>query len=545
MNRSLLLVVCDFLLLSIISLARFDVPPDAILAKDDEKIVHKEVIERVSDGENYDDVVAELEATNETLEANLNQDKDTLQEEKLRLESEIAERRRELEEKEALIAQKDEVISENKEDIEEAARLAAQLEKDKADIERRREDLLARNAAAKKELEVLAANLNDAKKKADELAAAKERTEKEAADARVDLARAEEIAKAKTTAASKAEENLVAERERADALVETTAKLDDKITALDSGIREVGSTVKSVNEDLAGVRETVQNVSEEVAGVGDKVQTVTDNVVAIQQNVAETAAEQKEALASISVRQAKSLNEIYTKYESNKVSLSMTFRHKGGFLGAEKSETFETDTIILAEGAFAYALVHAKNSPFRLEPTPRKLLEVSGTITGTGISEPIAVNEVAFMDDPRILIVPLYVNPRELEAKNSIKFFNAPKNPHMFAEAVVVDSDKKNFCQTDFTRDGSDGRYVRVKHNRFAWATGKFDPGKGDLVFAKSGEVLGIMVNNDYAFHVQNLGSRIRLGSRTPLGKSFDGPKTTEKLATLGKTLRTLSQKFR
>ena len=96
MNRSLLLVVCDFLLLSIISLARFDVPPDAILAQDDEKIVHKEVIERVSDGENYDDVVAELEATNETLEANLNQDKDTLQEEKLRLESEIAERRREL-----------------------------------------------------------------------------------------------------------------------------------------------------------------------------------------------------------------------------------------------------------------------------------------------------------------------------------------------------------------------------------------------------------------------------------------------------------------
>jgi hypothetical protein len=110
---------------------------------------------------------------------------------------------------------------------------------------------------------------------------------------------------------------------------------------------------------------------------------------------------------------------------------------------------------------------------------------------------------------------------------------------------VVVDSDKKNFCQTDFTRDGSDGRYVRVKHNRFAWATGKFDPGKGDLVFAKSGEVLGIMVNNDYAFHVQNLGSRIRLGSRTPLGKSFDAPKTIEKLANLGKTLRTLSQKFR
>ena len=38
MNRSLLLVVCDFLLLSILALARFDVPKDAILPEDKEKI---------------------------------------------------------------------------------------------------------------------------------------------------------------------------------------------------------------------------------------------------------------------------------------------------------------------------------------------------------------------------------------------------------------------------------------------------------------------------------------------------------------------------
>ena len=71
MNRSLLLVVCDFLLLSILALARFDVPEGATIAQDDQKVVSKEVIERISDGESYDDVVAELEATNETLLENL------------------------------------------------------------------------------------------------------------------------------------------------------------------------------------------------------------------------------------------------------------------------------------------------------------------------------------------------------------------------------------------------------------------------------------------------------------------------------------------
>ena len=107
MNRSLLLVVCDFLLLSILALARFDVPADATIAKDGQKIVSNAVIERISDGENYDDVVAELEATNETLLENLSSDKDDLLEQKLKLEDQIAQRQKELEDKENQIASRD------------------------------------------------------------------------------------------------------------------------------------------------------------------------------------------------------------------------------------------------------------------------------------------------------------------------------------------------------------------------------------------------------------------------------------------------------
>ena len=76
MNRSLLLVVCDFLLLSILALARFDVPEDADYCQRWAENSFTAVIERISDGENYDDVVAELEATNETLLENLSSDKD-------------------------------------------------------------------------------------------------------------------------------------------------------------------------------------------------------------------------------------------------------------------------------------------------------------------------------------------------------------------------------------------------------------------------------------------------------------------------------------
>ena len=73
-------------------------PKDAVIAQDDQKVVSKEVVERISDGENYDDVVAELEATNETLLENLS-DKDALVEQKLKLEAEIAQSQKELQQK--------------------------------------------------------------------------------------------------------------------------------------------------------------------------------------------------------------------------------------------------------------------------------------------------------------------------------------------------------------------------------------------------------------------------------------------------------------
>ena len=138
MNRSLLLVVCDFLLLNVLALARFDIPEGAVLAKDDQKVVSKEVIERISDGESYDDVVAELEATNETLLENLSSDKDDLVRQKEELEEQILERQKELEEKEKQIASRDEVIAGNEATIAQAQKDAAALAKQREEIAKKR-----------------------------------------------------------------------------------------------------------------------------------------------------------------------------------------------------------------------------------------------------------------------------------------------------------------------------------------------------------------------------------------------------------------------
>lgn len=551
MNRSLLLVVCDFLLLSILALARFDVPNDAVIAQDGQKVVSKEVIERISDGENYDDVVAELEATNETLLENLSSDKDDLLEEKLKLEEQIAQRQMELEQKEREIASRDVVIAGNEQAIEQAKMEAEELEAQREEIEKKREQLLQSNAASQKELELLAKNLADAKKKSEELAALKEKTQREAESAKLKLAATQEKAKAEEKAATEAKALLAAEQKRSEALVATTQKLDKKIDSLNQGLEGVGKDLKVVGQGLAGVgdsissvtkemkdvKQTVGVVSAEMAGVGSKVET-------IKQEVAETAAVQKENFKKLNERQSQSLNEIFTRYQENKIKLELKFLHKGGFLGGDREDSFSMDTIIMVDGSFAYSLVHARDSPFRLKPKPRSLSEVTGLITSPKLKTPIVVREIAFMDDPRILIIPLYLNPKELSANSTIGFFNAPSNPYLFSEAVVVDAKEGRFGQTDFVRDEKDSRYIKVTHSSFAFVTGAFNPGRGDLVFSKKGELLGIMVNNDYAFHVKNLGARIHSGSRTVLGKSFLPDKTNFLLSSLGKKLFGLNKKF-
>ena len=538
MNRSLLLVVCDFLLLSILALARFDVPKDAVIAQDGQKIVSKEVVERISDGENYDDVVAELEATNETLLENLSSDKDDLFEQKLKLEAEIAERQKILEQKDQEIESKDAVIQGNEQALDLAKNEAEKLEAQRKEIESKREELLQSNAASKKELELLAKNLEQAKKKSEELAELKSEKEREAQAARLELAASVERAKAQEFAASEARAMLMDEKKRSDELLASTAKIDQKIDSLNKGLDGVGQDLKNVGEGLAGVGEKISTVSQDVS-------TVKAGVSQVEKDVQESAASQKENFRKLNERQTRSVNEIFTRYEQNKVTLELTYTHKFGITQSIREDKFSMDTILMVDGNFVYALVHAKDSPFRVEFNPRRLVSVTGQISGSKLKAPLEVKEIAFMDDPRMIIVPLYANPQDLVESSGIELFRAPQNPFLFDDAVVVDVKDSRFGQTKCLRDEKDGRYIEVDERSFAFLTGAFNPGKGDLVFSQKAELLGIMVNGDYAFHVKNLGGRIEGGSRTLLGDSFDADKTNTLLRDLKKKLSGLSKKFK
>ena len=180
----------------------------------------------------------------------------------------------------------------------------------------------------------------------------------------------------------------------------------------------MGQDLKSVGQGLAGVGEKISNVSDDVS-------SVKEGVSKVEKNVQESVEVQKENFRKLNERQTRSVNEIFTRYEQNKVNLELSFIHKMGIMQKNQEDKFSMDTILMVDGNFVYALVHAKDSPFRVDHTPRKLVRFLVKFSSkTDFSLP--VKEIAFMDDPRIIIVPLYAKPEELTASSGLDYSRHP-----------------------------------------------------------------------------------------------------------------------
>lgn len=63
---------------------------------------------------------------------------------------------------------------------------------------------------------------------------------------------------------------------------------------------------------------------------------------------------------------------------------------------------------------------------------------------------------------------------------------------------MLIDGGGRGYGEVGFKLDPADPGYVQVDNRFFKRLVGDFTPKRGDLVLAKTGELLGIMVNNDY-----------------------------------------------
>ncbi|HEY1109259.1 MAG TPA: hypothetical protein VGE76_11520, partial [Opitutaceae bacterium] len=114
--------------------------------------------------------------------------------------------------------------------------------------------------------------------------------------------------------------------------------------------------------------------------------------------------------------------------------------------------------------------------------------------------------------DPRVVVLPLSA---QQAAGLNAKVYSLAGDPFKFPEAVLIDGGGRGYGEVGFKLDPAEPDFVRVDNRLFKRLFGDFAPKRGDLVFAKTGELLGIMVNSDYCVLLKNFASAksIRTGA--------------------------------
>jgi hypothetical protein len=448
MNRTLLLIICDFLLLNLLALTRWD---------------------RAEPAPSQQPPVPELKAN---IAAPPSQDVVELM--KLALENERATR-------EQIIAQQ------------------AQLE---TNLEQTRKEAAARQAEAERQRQILSAQQAEIQKQQQTLAAL-EQQKLQIQQQAAELATAVKVAEAKQALVK---EQL--EKELKQALAQKEAELEKQqkaIAALEQQrnaaaqqMSNLATAVKVVETERNLLRENVDNLKGEVATVRQEKERLQAQTARLAEGVTQLAAKSSELTQEIRENTPINVNLMFSEFLSNRVDAAISAQ-SAGLLGPTQ-RLKQTKTVLVQDGSNYCALLHISDTPFSLIIPAFGMASVSARIAGP--PGELARGPLYFWaTDPRVVIIP--VHPSRATAAG-VKTFTMAKNPFKFTEAVLISRGGKYYGEVEFKLDPRTPDYVKMKNRLSTRLFGEFSPSAGDLVLSKTGEFLGIMVNSDYCAVVKN-----------------------------------------
>ena len=494
MNRAILLVITDFLLLSMLALARFDDPAEEAPPPPDPA----EMVPDVSSEE------AELiEILRLSLEAE--------QAERLELSENLESTRSELEERESQLEETSETLSEREAALEERIRELESTRGALAAVEREKAAIAEEKAA----IEAEKTRVEEEKRR--ELAAVERRrreAEEQARERRGEVALVQERLRAFQEQLEQRERDLEAEREERERLAREKASIERERQEIATALEVTSAEKALLTENLEDTRGQLDSVQREKEAIRKQAEQLTENVG----ELAEASGAMKEELKEeIQRAQPKTASTIFTQYRENRLEARFRTTTEGMF-GSRNTRVTAGPTTLVSDGSRVYAIFHARDTPFAVQRGGGKVVSVEGQLL-LG-DEVIPVDEVGILRaDPRILVAPL---PSNRAAANGLEPFPLSPEPFRFDQAVLVDTDENYYGESDFKVDPNHERYLEMDTKIFSRLFGEFSPSRGDLVFAKTGNLIGVMVNDRRAVLLEDLDREYRfaLAERFPVEES-------------------------
>lgn len=225
---------------------------------------------------------------------------------------------------------------------------------------------------------------------------------------------------------------------------------------------------------------------------------VQETTTQLAQGVGQLAEKSGELSKEIRDYRPVNANVLFNDFRSNRVTANFAATRRG-FLG-QANRAKEANTVLITDGKQVYALLHIADTVFALGETGIDWDSLTVELSKEGNRN--SAGSVEFhAQDPRIVALPLDASQA---ASLGAKVYPLAADPFKFPEAVLIDGGGRGYGEVGFKLEPTEPNLVRVDNRLFKRLFGDFSPKRGDLVFAKTGELLGIMVNNDYCVVLKN-----------------------------------------
>jgi hypothetical protein len=512
MNKTLLLIICDFLLLNLLALTRWDkvepsptrkppvpeVSANAVrqnqdlvdmmkLALEQEQATRNQLQQRLqfaeSDSQARAQTLAQLQTQKSQLETNLKQSQAAAQDLSQRYAAATKQVADAKQQQDALTAAIKNVEAEKAQMQQTVATKQAEIQKQQAAIA----DLGKQQAATAQQ----ASNLATAVR-----VAAAER----------DLIR-EQLEKQMQAALAAKQAEL--EKQQA-----ALAELEKKRTEAAAQAAQFATAAKVAETERNLLRENLTDLKKEVATVRQEKEMLQTQTTKLSEGVGQLAAKSGELAKEIRENTPINMNLMFSEFLSNRVDVAVSAQQN--VLIGSGSRLKEVKSVLVHDGRTVMAMVHVTDTPFSLT-TPLGMDRVIARVAKQ--SQVLGSGALTFITaDPRLAVIP--VNAQQALAMG-LKMYPVAKNPFKFTEAVLVNRGGRHYGEVEFKLNAATPGYVKMRNRILSRVLqGEFSPSTGDIVLSKTGEFLGVMVNPDYCAVLQTF--------ETLPGYTFDEKTTTD-----------------
>jgi hypothetical protein len=297
--------------------------------------------------------------------------------------------------------------------------------------------------------------------------------------------------------------NLQHQQEQADALKKQLAELEKANQQAAADRERLTNQLQIADLERRHAAEQAQQAQQQVQFERAEKERLEQQATKLAEGVKTLASKSGELAQEIRENRPLTSNTIFNDFVTNAVDAQFTAT-RPGFFGGEATKDRDTKTVLVTDGTNTFTMCHVQDTPlaFSVPATDWDALAATLSRGGKQVSPP----SISFSRaDPRVVYLPV---THADAARLGGKVYRLSADPFKFQDAVLVGAQEGYYGECKFQIDVKTPDYVKLDRSFLKGLFGKFNPSRGDLVFSRTGELLGIMANDTYCMVVRNFDSQ-------------------------------------